>query len=123
MSIELIIAKEFANICITHTELSSIEAILTSEIGNKDFIAQLNKVTSPLDKSYAVISDNLRPFLELNSEAAFISRFDDLFARYKSVYLTESSKPRTYTDEAFEAYLMLRTLKETRIHIITATPL
>ena len=114
MGIELIIVEELANINVTLTELSSITRIVNSQIKSNDFDKVFNKMIDEIAKSYDVVISNLQTFYELDSEASFVADFDSLHAAYTARYLKEVSKPRTYTDEAYEEYLILKNLKQSK---------
>lgn len=114
MGLELNIAKELANICVTVTELRSIETIILSEIKNEDFTRQFQSVTENLVRCYDIVVDNLSPLAELNSENAFVSHFDDYLAHYKNNYLQWTGQPRNFSEQAYENYLVLQTYKQTK---------
>lgn len=112
MGIELDITKELATISATLTELSSLTTIISSHIKNSDFNQRFNKMVDDIAKSYDVVSANLLPLSGLASEAEFTEAFDARHAAYTECYLKEISKPRSYGDDAYEEYLLLKTLKE-----------
>lgn len=114
MGIELDIVEELASISVTLTELSSIAKIINGEIKNSEFDKRFNKMVADLAKSYDVVTANLLPLSELDSEATLIDRFDERHAAYTACYLKEISKPRAYADEAYEEYLVLKTQKESK---------
>ena len=114
MSIELVIVKELANIGVTLTELSSIARTVTSEIRRGEFAKLFTEMVAELAKCYDVVDDNISPLVELDSELDFVANFDVRHADYKARYLKEISKPRTYVDDAYETYLTLKTLRESK---------
>ncbi len=112
MSQQLTITKELANICVAATELCSIQQIIHSQIKAEDFSIQFSKIIGSISQCYGVVTDNLMPLATLNSESAFESGFDECFTSYKSSYLQLTSKPRNYSDQAHEEYLMLQDFKQ-----------
>ena len=112
MGIELDIVEELASISVTLTELSSIAKIINGEIKNAEFDKRFNKMVTDLAKSYDVVTANLLPLFEFDSEAALINSFDECHSTYSACYLKEISKPRAYADEAYEEYLLLKGQKE-----------
>lgn len=114
MGIELIVVEELASINVTLTEISSISRIINDQIKDNTFSRNFNKMIDEVAKSYDVVISNLQPLSELESEALFVEQFDDRHAAYTACYLKEVSKPRTYTDEAYEDYLVLKTLKQSK---------
>lgn len=114
MGVELLVARELSTLCVTLTETSSITRIIGSEIRNKDFCNQFNKILDNLCKSYDVVIANLNPLAELDSEESFVADFDERFEAYRTCYLKEISKPRAFSDNAYEDYLVMRTLKESK---------
>jgi hypothetical protein len=114
MGIELDITKELATVCATLTELSSLSTIINNHINNGDFGQRFNKMVEDIAKSYDVVTANLLPLSELDTEASFVTSFDGRHAAYTDCYLKEISKPRSYADDAYEEYLVLQTLKESK---------
>lgn len=114
MGIELIIAEELATTSVTLTELSSISQIINSLVKKPDFSTPFNNMVSELAKCYDVVTANLGVFCELGDEASFTSRFESCRNAYSECYLKEISRPRSYSDEAYEIYLVLKTLKESK---------
>lgn len=114
MGIELLMTRELANICVTATEMASITRILGSEIKNRDFCSQFNKILSDLEQSYQVVATNLRPLAELDSDVRFDEDFDSRCQAYQACYLNESGKPRAYLDSAYEHYLVMQGMKESQ---------
>lgn len=114
MGIELDIVEELANISVTLTELSSISKIINGEIKNSEFDMRFNKMVDDLAKSYDVVTANLLPLSEFDSETTLVDSFDECHAAYTACYLKEISKPRAYADEAYEEYLLLKTQKESK---------
>ena len=114
MGTELIIVRELASIGATLTELSSIASIVNGEISNGDFSMRFNKMIDGLAMCYGTVTANLQPFCELDSAASFAANFDDRYSAYRDCYLKEVSKPRSFSDDAYEAYLVLKTLKQSK---------
>lgn len=114
MGIELDIVEELASISVTLTELSSIAKIINGEIKNAEFDKRFNKMVTDLAKSYDIVTANLIPLSEFDSETSLIDNFDEYHAAYTACYLKEISKPRAYADAAYEEYLVLRTQKESK---------
>lgn len=114
MAIERIIVEELANISMTLTELSAITSIINSEIKNEVFSTLFNKIVSDIDKCYETVIINIQPFIALNSEENFVNEYDQLQGVYTASYLIEVGKPRVYVENAYEAYLELKMLKESK---------
>lgn len=114
MGVELEIAKELATVSMTLTELSSIAGIVNSEIRGGEFHTSFNNMLADITKCYDVVTDNLACFIELDSMSAFVEKFDECHAAYTACYLTEISKPRAYSEDAYEEYLTLQISKEFR---------
>ncbi len=112
MGIELNIAEEFATISVAATETASIKGIISSEITKQEFSLQFNRLIEELARCLDVISQHLSPFAALDTESAFMDRFDELYTAYSDCYLAEVSKPRQYSAEAYEHYLVLKTFRE-----------
>ncbi|MGD9000806.1 MAG: hypothetical protein PVF75_10350, partial [Granulosicoccaceae bacterium] len=106
--------KELASISMTLTELSSIARLVNSEIRNGEFNTHFNKMVADIAKSYDVVTINLSALAEPDSASSFVDKFDDRHAAYTACYLTEISKPRSCADDAYEEYLVLKTLKESK---------
>jgi hypothetical protein len=114
MGIELDITKELATVCATLTELSSLSSIINSHLRNRDYSQRFNKMVEDIAKSYDVVTTNLLPLSELDTDTSFVESFDERHAAYTDCYLKEISKPRSYADDAYEEYLVLKTLKESK---------
>lgn len=113
MGIELDITKELTTISATLTELSSLAGIINSHrIKNSEFDQRFNKMVDDIAKIYDVVTSNLQPLSGLATEAEFIADYDERHGTYTDCYLKEISKPRSYADDAYEEYLLLKTLKE-----------
>jgi hypothetical protein len=112
MGVELEINKELATVSMTLTELSSIASIVNREIRGGEFHKSFNNMLADITKCYDVVTENLAAFVRLDSMSAFAEKFDDCHAAYTACYLTEISKPRAYSEDAYEEYLMLQTSKE-----------
>ena len=114
MGIELIIAEELATASATLTELSSISRVLNSLIKSENFRIPYYNMLSELAGCYQVIIDNLTSFCTLDNETAFTTHFEAYRTAFSECYLNEISKPRSHSDEAYEIYLELMTLKESK---------
>ncbi len=112
MSQQLTITKELANICVAATELCSIQQIILGQIKAEDFATQFSKIIGNISQCYGVVTDNLTPLIELNSESAFEADFDERYTTYKNSYLQLTGKPRHYSDQAHEEYLLLQDFKQ-----------
>lgn len=112
MGVELDIDQELASICVALTEISAISSIVLTEIGNKEFKTRYNTIIESIAKCTDVVSINLQPFVKLDTQAALLDNFDTCHDEYTTHYLKEISKPRSHSDQAYEEYLLLRTLKE-----------
>ncbi len=112
MGIELDCLQELASINVALTELSSLGRIINSEIKGGEFHSRFNKIVDDIGKCFDVVTGNLQPLSDIDSEAAFIEKFDKFHADYSASYLKEISKPRIYSDDAYEGYVLLRLLKE-----------
>lgn len=114
MGIELDIIREFGNINATLSELSSIATAVNGQIRNGEFSTCFNKIIEHIGKSYDVVTDNLIPLSELETESAFVDHFDDRHAAYTAIYLKEIHMPRAFAEEAYEEHLLLKTMKESK---------
>jgi len=114
MGFELDIDRELATISATLIELSSIHGIISTLVRDEEFNRQYSGIIDELAKSYHVVGDNLQGFTALQTEAEFVAGFDDCHASYSDCYLMEISKPRACGEAAYEAYLMLKTLKQSK---------
>jgi len=114
MGTELTIARELANIGATLTELSSVAGIVNGEIRNGDFSRRFNRMLDQLAMCYDTVIANLQPFCELDSDRSFAAGFDDRYSAYRDCCLKEVSKPRRFSDDAYEEYLVLKTLKQSK---------
>jgi len=114
MGIELDITKELATISATLTEFVSVSSIIKGHIKNSDFDQRFNKMVNDIARCYQVVTDNLLPVSGLATETDFIESFDTRHAAYTDCYLKEISKPRSYAEDAYEEYLLLKTLKESK---------
>jgi hypothetical protein len=114
MGIELDILREFATISATLGESASIANTINSQIKGGDFSARFNKMFEDIGKCYDVVIENILPLSGFDSEPAFIDGFDASHAAYTECYLKEISKPRVYSDDAYEEYLLLKTMKESK---------
>lgn len=112
MGIELDIGQEIASVCAALTEMSAISKVIVQEIHNVEFMSRYGNITTPIAKCSDVLLTNLQPFLELDTESAFTADFDARHSEYTERYLMEISKPRAYSDQAYEEHLLLRTLKD-----------
>jgi len=114
MGAERIIVDELASISMTLTELLSITKIIKSEIRNEDFTIQFNTMVNTLAPCYDVVISNFTNFSDIENENAFSSKFDKLHNTYATTYLKEISKPRTYAEQAYEAHLELKRMKQSK---------
>ena len=112
MGIEQLITEELAGISMTLTEVSAMSKLINGEIRNETFIHPFNRMISEINKCYYVVTENLQPFARLNNLDVFSERYDELAQQYRDCYLKEISRPRTYSDEAYEQYLALQGMKE-----------
>lgn len=112
MGIEQVITEELASASVTLCEISAITKVVNAEIKNESFITPFNTMIVEITKCYEVITTNLTPFCAIDSEQAFVEKFDTLNSAYRDCYLKEISKPRIYSDEAYEQYLVLQSMKE-----------
>jgi hypothetical protein len=114
MGIEFDIAKELATINMTLTELSSITGLVNGAIRSGDFYTRYNRIVTDIVTSYHVVTHNLSPFTQLDTESKFEELFDARHAAYTERYLVEISRPRASSEDAYEEYLELKTLKESK---------
>jgi len=112
MGIELDIIQELSGVNVALSEAMSLTRIINGEIRTGEFHTRFNKIIDDISKCFAVVTDNLQPFFEINSEEDLLKRFDQLHATYSKSYLKEISKPRIYCDDAYEGYVLLRLQKE-----------
>ena len=114
MGIGLDITKELATIGVTLTELTAITRMINRELKNSEFGEHFNEMVADLGKAYEVVTTNLLPLCEFDTEAGFIKTFDAYHDACSACYLTEISKPRNYGEAAYEEYLLLQTVKESK---------
>lgn len=114
MGTELDITEELASVCAALSETTAIANVIHNEIRNPEFLSRFNAILANIVNCGDVVTYNLQPFLAINSESALIENFDSLHAGYTKSYLKEISKPRVYSDDAYEAYVLLRLQKETK---------
>lgn len=114
MGTELDISQELANVCVALSETTAIAQIIHGNIRKPEFLKRFNSILCAIADCADIITSNLNPYWEIDSERALIDNFDTLHAYYTGSYLKEISKPRVYSDEAYEAYILLRLLKETK---------
>jgi hypothetical protein len=114
MGIEFVIDKELANIGMTLTEFSSVTRIINAEIGPGQFSELFNTMMGRMAKAYDVVIDNLQPFIDLDSEDAFVAGFDEQLSSYNGRYLMEISKARTLTVDAYDDYEHLVCMREAK---------
>ena len=112
MGVELDSVQELASINVALTELYSLTRIINGEIRAGEFHSRFNKIVDDIAKCFDIVTDNLQPFPEIDSEAALLEKFDTLHTDYSASYLKEISKPRIYSDDAYEGYVLLRLQKE-----------
>ena len=114
MGVERIIVEELASISMTLTELLSITRIINGEIKNEEFSLQFNGMVNTLAKSYDVVISNLMDFSKIQNEESFNNKFETHHSAYTDSYLNEISKPRTYAEQAYEAHLELKRMKQSK---------
>jgi hypothetical protein len=114
MGIEFVINKELANIGMTLTEFSSVTRIINDEIGPGQFSDLFNTMMGRMANAYDVVVDNLQPFIDLDTEEAFVAGFDALVSKFKDNYLLEISKSRTLTVDAYDDYEHLVCMREAK---------
>lgn len=114
MGVELDCLQELASINVALTEFSSIARVINTEIRAGEFQERFNKLVANTSKCFGVVIANLQILSEIDSEAALIEKFDRFHANYSAAYLKEISKPRIYSDDAYEEYVLLRLLKEAK---------
>lgn len=114
MGIELTIAKEFANIGLTATEWSALADTINGHIRNRDFTVPFNRMIAELARCYDLVDEVMTPFEAMDSEALFIENFSSCHDRYKGSFLHLAGRPRKYSDDAYETYLVLHMMKECR---------
>ncbi|MFC3607438.1 hypothetical protein [Stutzerimonas tarimensis] len=114
MGVEASILKELGNLGMTVTELSAIRQLVKTHIHNPAFLTPFDTLVDELGKCYDVLLGVFEPLVALDTEAAFLDAFDSRHEAFRASYLTQASKPRPCAENAFEAYLILKTLKESR---------
>ena len=112
MGIEFTITKELASISVTATELAAIGTLVRSQIASRDFLAQFDPLLDSIAGAYDVVTGLLQPFAALRDEADFKRDFAACHTHYKAVYLKEASRPRLFTEQAFQQYQILKTCRE-----------
>jgi len=112
MGIELDCLQELASINVALTELSSLSRIINAEIRAGEFSIRFNTIVSGISRCFDVVTDNLMILSKIDSENALLEKYDDFHADYTNSYLKEISKPRIYSDEAYEDYVLLRLQRE-----------
>lgn len=114
MGIEFVLEKELASIGITVTEFATITGIINAEIGPGKFSELFNTMMGKMTHTYEVVTANLQPFVDLDTEDDFNARFDALVSWYSERYLLEISKARAYADDAYEDYVHLVCMREAK---------
>ncbi|MFK4751773.1 hypothetical protein [Oceanobacter antarcticus] len=112
MNNELTVLKELSTVTVTQAEWLEIGRTITSHLPKPEFLQTFNAMAGEVSKVYGFVIDTLTPFIELNSEPAFVENFDSLMVSYQASYLAEASKPRHYCDEAFEHFVEIQQSKE-----------
>jgi hypothetical protein len=112
MGIELDSLQELASINVALTELTSLTRIINGEIRSGEFHDRFNKIVEDIARCFDVVTDNLQALSEIDSETALGDKFDQFHSDYTACYLKEISKPRIYSDDAYEGYVLLRLQKE-----------
>jgi len=111
---EFTINQELGSVCATAAELTAITQTVTRFIKSESFIGVFQPMVKEITKCYELLTHNMTPFIDLTDEASFNQSFDELYARYKDDYLNEVSKPRTYSEAAYELHLELKRLDESK---------
>lgn len=119
MGVELKIVRELATVCVTASELATVESLIKGELKNPAFVEQFDKMADAINECYGVTTANLRRWLEMTNETEFCEKFDATYADYKATYLSITNRPRVASEQAYLAYMLLREYKETQ----TAYPL
>ncbi len=119
MAIELKLTKELATVCVTASELAAIETLIKGELAKPAFVEQFDKMSQAIGECYAVTAAVVEPWLAIDNETEFCSRFDAAYAEYKTTYLGITNRPRLSSERAYVEYMLLREFKETQ----TAYPL
>lgn len=114
MGIEFVVTKELGNIAATQTEFAAITRTVNGEIGPGPFSILFNTLMGRMADAYAVVIDTLQPLIEIDSEAAFTSGFDEVVAAYRESYLLQISKARTLTVDAYDDYEHLVCMREAK---------
>lgn len=114
MGIEFIVTKELGNIAATQAEFASITRIINDDIGPGPFSDLFNRMMSRMADAYAIVIDTLQPLIELDTETAFASGFDERLASYRQTYLLAISKVRTLTVDAYDDYEHLVCMREAK---------
>lgn len=112
MGVELDCLQELASINVALTELSCLAQIVNGEIKGGEFNERFNNIVANISKCFDVVTVNLQALSEIDNEKALIEKFDQFHTEYSESYLKEISKPRIYSDDAYEEYVLLRLLKE-----------
>ncbi|HEX4939301.1 MAG TPA: hypothetical protein VFX11_11545 [Candidatus Kapabacteria bacterium] len=112
MGIEFTITKELASISVTATELAAISTLVRGQIGSRDFRGQFDPLLASIAGAYDVVIQLLQPFAALRDAADFNRDFTACHTHYKAVYLKEASRPRLFTEQAFQQYQILKTCRE-----------
>lgn len=112
MGVELDCLQELASINVALTELSTLAQIINGEIRGGEFHTRFHNIIVNISKCFDVVTTNLHVLSEIDSEVALIEKFDQFHASYTESYLKEISKPRIYSDDAYEEYVLLRLQKE-----------
>ena len=114
MGTELIISRELGNVCATAAELTAINQTITRYIKSESFVAVFRPMVQEIAKCYEVLIHGMDAFIKLSDELSFNQGFDNCFDHYKNSYLKEVSKPRIYSEEAYEHYLVMKGMDESK---------
>lgn len=114
MGIEFVVSKELGNIAVTQTEFASVTRTINGEIGPGPFSTLFNTMMGRMADAYAVVTDNMQPFIDIDSEAAFLAGFEDQVAAYRETYLSAISQARTLTVDAYDDYEHLVCMREAK---------
>lgn len=114
MGIEFVVTRELGNIAATQTEFTAIARTVNGEIGPGAFNTLFNTMMGRMADTYAVVTEQLQPFVDINNEAAFLGSFDDVVGAYRESYLSAISKARTLTVDAYDDYEHLVCMREAK---------
>jgi len=112
MAFELKINKELGSIHATLGECLLLSDIVNTTFQDGEFLIRFNAMMNHLSDCYTMLSEALATVCSLEKAESFSQQFDSLQSQYQSEFLALASKPRQYTEAAYEIYIELSAMKE-----------